>query len=628
MKKSYIFSILFFIGFAVSGQTYLTEDFSSNLMPPAGWSIDGMPGQWMISNTDNAGGIAPEGLFTYEDTVTYTRLISPAIDLTGLTTVALIFNHYYSFYDNPAPVFGVATRSGGGSWTSVWQVAPAGDVGPELKVLDITSSDVGQADFQLCFYINGDLYNMNYWFLDDIMLFTPLSLDLALKAISLPEYILVNNNVTLTGTVLNWGSSDITSLEVAYRVDGGPAQISSITGVTIPFAGSYDFTHSVPLSFSTAGGYHTINVNIQDVNNGTDLNPDNDSSSAAIGVVPWAPEKKVFCEEATGTWCGFCVRGICFMNYMEQTYPESWIGVAVHNDDPMVYAPWDDEIPNIIPNFPGYPSGTLDRAGSDYTDPSDFEEAYLERITKISPVSVDIENFTWDTATRVVGFDVICQFSIDMPGEMRFAAAILEDSVWGTGSGYIQSNYYSGGNLGPMCGFESLPDHIPAASMHYDHVGRVILDSPYGTPSSIQGPITSGSSFSYHYTYTIPNNWRFDKLEFVGLVLNNTSGEILNANSIDFMVGMEEMNKGAVLSVYPNPASDLFNLMITLDKGQNTMLTVRDFLGRIVFNEKQAYCPAGTLSLQIDTRDYPAGLYFVELKVDNKAISKKIAISR
>lgn len=627
MKKIFTLIVMLSLTATVSAQTYLSEDFSAGVMPPSGWSIENLQSYWSIAGSSVAGGTPPEAKFSYVNQTTTTRLISPEVDLTGLTTVTLMFNYFYDDYSGTGPAFGVATRSGGGSWTSVWEINPTGNSGPLTIVVEISNTDVGQSDFQVCIYLDGNMYNLDYLYLDDILLMTPLSLDGALTSIYLPSYVEQNDPVDLTGTVKNMGSTQITSFDVAYTIDGGAPAVYSVTGVALDMGETYDFTHDVPLVFPDAGTF-LIEANIENVNAGTDLNPDNDTMSAYVGVVPWVPLKKVFCEEATGTWCGWCVRGICFMNYMAETYPDTWIGAAVHNGDPMVNTAWDDEIPSIIPNFPGYPSGTIDRAGTDYWDPSDFEKGYLQRITAISPASVGIYNFTWDPGTREVGFDVQSEFILDIFDEMRFIAVIIEDSVWGTGSGYDQANYYAGGGNGPMCGFESLPSTIPAADMHYDHVGREILDGPYGTPGSIPGPITAGSTWTYHYTYTIPSEWIFEKLEFVGLLLNKTTGEILNCNNVVYWLGENEMTKAVNLNVYPNPFSSVAFVSFSLDQAETANVRVLDLLGRVAYSGTPNRYPAGDNTIRIDGSKLVNGLYIVELTIGDQVITKKVSVNK
>jgi hypothetical protein len=624
MKKLYgIICLLCLAGFA-SGQTYLSEDFSAGLMPPAGWSIQNQPNQWSVAPSSKAGGTAPEGKFTYIQAVAVTRLISPVVDLTGLTTVTLMFNFMYDWYANPAPKFGVATRSGAGAWTSVFEVTPTANVGPITKVVNITNADIGPG-FQFCFYLDGNFYNLDYWFVDDIMLMTPPALDAALTSIKLPQYLAVNDPATLTGKIKNMGATPVTSFDVAYSVDGGSQVIAPYTGLNLALGASYDFTHGVPLAFPAPGSY-LVNVKVQNINGGVDPNPANDTLSAHIGVVPYVPSKKVFCEEATGTWCGWCVRGICFMEYMAETYPATWIGAAVHNGDPMVVPEWDDAIPNIIPDFPGYPSGTINRVKM--WDPEEFEQGYLEEMDVISPATVEIVNFAWNPTTRLVSFDVKSEFIADIFNELRFGAVILEDSLYGTGSTWGQANYYAGGSNGPMCGFESKPGTIPAADMHYDHVGRAILDGPYGTTGSIVQPVVAGSTHSHHYEYTIPAAWNYDKLHFIGLLMDETAGVILNANNEVIWVGTSELNHELRLRVFPNPAKDKATVEFTLDKPGLIHTKVYDLPGNCIMEMEPVEFQTGMNKTDINVSGLNQGLYFVEISVNGHRNTQKIAVTR
>jgi len=162
------------------GQSYIYENFSSGQMPPEGWTINNVAGQWTVSNSNNAGGNYPEARFQWIQLVETTRLISPPIDLTGLTSIRFHFNHMYDDYQGDGPAVGVATRSGGGLWNSVWEILPEANVGPEIIELEIENEDVGQPDFQICCYVQGDLFNLDYWYVDDIRLFGPVKLDVTL----------------------------------------------------------------------------------------------------------------------------------------------------------------------------------------------------------------------------------------------------------------------------------------------------------------------------------------------------------------------------------------------------------------------------------------------------------------
>jgi len=623
MKKGLLFLTALIYSFLSYGQVYLTEDFGSGTMPPTGWTIDGYSAQWSNEATSKAGGSSPEAMFSYINVTSGTsRLISPVVDLTGVPSVTLSFNQFYDYYAAGTKI-GVATRFGTGAWTIVWEKTATGNMGPETKVLSLTG--VGQPDFQFCLYITGNLYNVDYWYIDDIKLFIPLSIDAKLKSVEVPTYVAVGVPMDLSGKVSNEGSNTVTSFDVQYTVNGGPAQVFPVTGLNLALGDVYSFTHNIPIILNDAGTY-TIVTNIQNINGGPDMDPTNDSLTKYVGAVSFIPAKKVFAEEATGTWCGWCVRGICFMDYMTETYPD-WIGVAVHNGDPMVVPDYDAAIPSIIPNFPGYPSAAIDRAGGDYYDPSDFEIGYLDRINAISPATIDIVNYSWDNGSRVVQFDLQSEFVVDITNELRYAVVISEDSLYGTSAQWNQANYYSGGAQGPMCGFESLSNPIPAVDMVYDHVARAILDSPYGIVGSLPAGIVAGSVESYSFTYTIPDNWNYDHLHFIGLLIDNSSGEILNANNvISGYVGVKEEKQNVKVNVYPNPFTVSANVEFSLVKPSVVKIDVCNFLGEIVYSEAARKYSSGTNKIQINSGNLGNGVYLVKLTIDNQTYTRKVSV--
>lgn len=624
MKKTLLFITAMCYVLLSNGQVYLSEDFSSGIMPPSGWTIDGYPAQWSNEATDNAGGTAPEAMFSWIDEQNATsRLISPVVDLTGVPNVSLSFQHYYDYYDIGCFI-GLATRFGTGEWTSIWEFEPGESIGPEVKIFQLTG--VGQPDFQFCLYITGNLYNVNYWYIDDVKLYIPLALDAKLKSIDLPSYVAIGAQVDVKGIVFNEGLTPVNSFDISYRVNGGAPQVYSVSGLNLAIGDVYPFTHNIPITFSDAGSYEVI-TDVENVNGTTDMDPSNDSITKYVGAVPFIPAKKVFTEEATGTWCGWCVRGICFMDYMAETYPETWIGVGVHNGDPMVVPAYDAAMANIIPNFPGYPSGTIDRSGDNFYDPSEFEAGYLERINAVSPATIDIVNYSWDATSRVVSFDLQSEFVVDIQNELRFAVVITEDSLWGIASGWNQSNYYSGGGQGPMCGFESMPATIPAADMHYDHVARAILDSPYGTEGSLPSGILAGQVHSYNYTYTIPETWRYEKLHFIGLIIDMTTGEVLNANNvISGYVGIKEKQQDQSIRVYPNPFADLTNLEFSLNKASVVKVDVCNFLGKTVYSETAREYPNGSNKIRINSGNMRSGVYYIKLTIENQTYTRKISV--
>jgi hypothetical protein len=302
MKKIYILVFLFgFSGFTF-GQTYRREDFSSNQMPPSGWSIDNLANQWSINSGNNAGGIAPEGMFSWVSGISTSRLISPEIDLSGLDAISFQFSHFLDDFSGSGYTLGLATRSGGGDWNTVWSVNPTGDIGPETIALEITNDDVGTADFQIAIYIDGNTYNLDYWYIDDLWLFQPLNLDAGMSAITTPAFL--GGPTYVEGVIKNFGSSDITSTEISWQIDDGAVTTTTLDGFSIGFGETYDFTCDGMLDLPI--GTYELAVWIETVNGVADDDPDNNMASKTVSVVSHTTAHRPCLEEFTSSTCGPC----------------------------------------------------------------------------------------------------------------------------------------------------------------------------------------------------------------------------------------------------------------------------------------------------------------------------------
>lgn len=302
MKKLLLFTMLLSFGLISFGQTYLLEDFSNGNMPPTGWTIDGFATQWSINDGNTAGGEAPEAMFTYTNGNSTTRLVSPEIDLTGVQSIKLQFNHFLDDYSHTGYSIGVATRSGGGDWTDAWTVNPTGDMGPETISVNIDNDDVGATDFQFCIYVSGNFYNLDYWYLDDIQLFVPLNLDAKMTLISTPTYSF--NASPVTGRTTNMGETTITDMEISWKIDDGVTTTTTFSGLSLAFGESYDFTCDGLIDLPI--GSYTLTTNIETVNGVADDDETNNMLEKTVIFISNSVAHRPCLEEFTSSTCAPC----------------------------------------------------------------------------------------------------------------------------------------------------------------------------------------------------------------------------------------------------------------------------------------------------------------------------------
>ena len=468
-----------------------------------------------------------------------------------------------------------------------------------------------------------------------IVLFTALNAQIAsqsgstsnigvnLKSINTADYVLKGNN-NISGTIKNNGSTVITSFDVTYKIDGGASSdVYSVSGVNILPSASFDFTHNVPAYFTA--GQHKVETTISNVNGSNIINNEN-VLTKIVTVVTSTVTKRVFCEELTSVLCGYCVRGIVYMNQLATAHPTDWVGVSCHSTgmgtDPMVCGTWDNGN-KLFPGFTGFPSVIVDR--TTLGDPLNLATYYTTQKSVVAPVDVAIENVSYNTTNKLLTFTVKATSATTATVNWNINAGVYEMDVTyaqdaGTDSTeYQQHNYYAsadGYGLGAMGGFENLADPVPASQMHYDYIARGILGGYSGTSGSIPTSVTDGTSYSKTYTYLVTFTQNVNNFHLVGFVVDQTSGKVLNSIQNYAFTGISETQYPSC-KLYPNPTKGV----ITIDGLMNkSKITVTNIFGETVKYFENVHT--------LDLSNFANGVYFVKIDSDNHIVTKKIILNK
>ena len=147
---------------------YLIDEHFDNF-PPTDWTTTGGT-NWEGGSSNNAGGEAPEAHFNWSPSTTgIQRLVSPVLNTTGSTSLELQFSHMVNDYNGDYEIR-VETTSDGQNWNTVWSLNPSANVGPEVVNETISTPDVGSPTFQIAWTFDGNSFNINHWYVDDIIL--------------------------------------------------------------------------------------------------------------------------------------------------------------------------------------------------------------------------------------------------------------------------------------------------------------------------------------------------------------------------------------------------------------------------------------------------------------------------
>ena len=423
-----------------------------------------------------------------------------------------------------------------------------------------------------------------------------------------------------TVTVRNLGTTAITSftLDVNYNSQNINQTFSSLNLASLSSA---VYTLTTPITL--AGGNLPITATVSNVNGlGADGDPSDDIKTINLNPVVPAPGKVVVGEEATGTWCPWCVRGTVNMDLMQNNYTGFWAGIAVHNNDPMTVTAYDASIGTFIS---GYPSALVDRQAA--VDPSAMESPFLTRV-QVAPSAVITDAAT--LAGNVLTVTLTYTFPNAMSGTgYNYACVLTEDNVTGVGSTWSQNNAYAGGGNGPMGGFESLPNPVPYTQMHYDHVARAISPGWAGTSGGFPASITAGQQFSFTFTFTVGSTWNLANMHIIGmLIAPNTLMDNAGIGSVqqDLGLAVNATNMDAAnLKLFPNPTNGTTNANVELQSPANVTMKIMDVTGAVVA-EKNYGELSGSNLLPIETSGYAKGIYFVQITAGTTVTTEKLVV--
>lgn len=248
-----------------------------------------------------------------------------------------------------------------------------------------------------------------------------------------------NTPFDITGTIMSRSPKMASSFQIGYRIDGGEETVATVDKKVGP-GKSVDFAIEHP--GLSVGGNHTIDCRIVSVGGEEDPYEANNSASGMVGIVERFPKYRMAVEEGTGTWCGWCPRGIMGFKRMQETYPDNFVGIAIH---PAVNSePWALQAPTYSPlTFTSFPTAYINRNPRMLVTPSfeTLQAAYLTTKEELRLGEIDVKSTLIDNNT--ISATATVTFVTDInDAHYRVAFVITEDNI----SGYTQANNLYGNN--------------------------------------------------------------------------------------------------------------------------------------------------------------------------------------
>tara|TARA_Y100001954_G_C15814587_1_gene606822 strand:+ start:259 stop:2145 length:1887 start_codon:yes stop_codon:yes gene_type:complete len=435
--------------------------------------------------------------------------------------------------------------------------------------------------------------------------------NIELTSLNFPQYTTIPTMIDIDGVITNVGGNTINSMDITWS-DGTNSYTDNLSGLNILSNTTYNFTHNTQLNIISPGSI-TITVEVDNINTTVDPDTTNNYLSSVVQDVPFIPTKRVVIEESSGAWCPFCPQGIVGMETIEQQFPNTVIPIAVHNGDIMTNTIYDAGM-----NMTNWPSARIDRAilanGTQAVTAAGFLAHYNERIKVFAPVELTA-SANFNSSNREITVNITGDFAIDLFGDYRFNAVILEHQV----GPYNQANNYVGDQpplVAPISGINFSTASNPANIIH-NNVARAILGGFNGVVGSLPATILENSTHTYQYTHVLPSNENENNIEIVCMVINNNNGEILNGIKVDLEMSTNIHNniKDNQIILYPNPVKKELKL-----EGDFTTVEIYDGIGKLVLG------PSNKKSFNISSLNN--GIYTAIIKTKKHIISKKFTIQK
>ncbi|HMP99055.1 MAG TPA: PKD domain-containing protein [Cyclobacteriaceae bacterium] len=167
--------------------------------------------------------------------------------------------------------------------------------------------------------------------------------------------------------------------------------------------------------------------------------------------------------------------------------------------------------------------------------------------------------------------------------------------------------------------------NVPSGQTDFEYVLKRMLPNAAGSKSNVVLPANVEVVYGpFNYN---PGSTQLD-LVAVAFLQNESSrqvyqAEILkaNINQLDLITGVEKtLMDNNKLSFYPNPANKVLNIQFAEVLAEPVRINLMDQMGKML---QQSGIDAGGRAVQLDTENYAAGLYFIQLESASGTITRQ-----
>ena len=684
MRKTLLLTTALLLSIAAFAQErgiILNETFDSASLPEGWTTSEGAEENWIISQTNNAGGSANELQLSWWPVIYgSSRVMTAPVNLSGINEVVVSFSHYLDNQINEYTL-SIATSTDGNDWNTAWSQT-YGETGLyEVEQL-ISTPDMGNENVYFSIFYEGSSFTMNGWYFDNFQISTQDNLDIELLSVDMTEMLNYGSH-DVRFTVQNTGSTTIESVEATFKDFFNNGNI-----VTETFEVNIESLEKQELTFTEkaylAPGTYVMPIEIVSVNGTDDSNDGNNFIEKEINVGMGLTQKIPMIESFSSSTCGYCVEANIMMNevleanpgrYTYTKYPVNFPGTG----DPYYFnevagragyyqvsaAPEfyldgslqeynivtqealdesyntpsfvnirgtfnvDDNTINITADFMSYIKMENVRAFVSVNEKTTTENASSNGETEFHHIMMKmLDSPTGNVVNINAGEYQRLEFTHDMSSTNVEEMNDLEVALW-------LQNYETGEIYNSYFAYENSEHAYPVQNLRSAIVGDCITlhidwdapeeGNPVGYNIYVNGELIEENFTGNSYTnVTIAGELYDDKhvhiAEVVAVYENGMTSVAAIAvidNDWTNVAETEDVN----VMIYPNPAKDVVRL--STDNGQQATVRIYNVMGILVGTR---LATSETDEIEINVSDYNPGIYFFNIQSEEFNVTKKIVV--
>jgi Secretion system C-terminal sorting domain len=433
------------------------------------------------------------------------------------------------------------------------------------------------------------------------------AVDVSALDITTSPYLTLGSN-DIEGTMVNLGTSTITSFDLNYTIDGGAPVTQSITGISIAPLGTYNFTHSTPW-VSTATGSYDVEIYATNPNGVTDQNTANDVFAKTLFVLTQNVQRNPFLEVFTSSTCPPCTPGnVNFHNIIDTIPADQHVYVKFQQDFPGTGDPYVTQEALNRRSF--YAINSIPRMEIDGGwdgNANSFSYALYQQARSVPAQYIIDGTYAEDTVARTYTAKVRYSPLFDAAGSILHVV-IMENTTFLNVKTNGETEFY-----------QVMKKMLP------DDNGTLLPTIPAGTWDSLS------ISYTFNGNYRLPVNGQaanmidhtiehsveqFGDLRMAGWIEAPTAPfQVFQSQNFvkNSSTSIFEMSANIdAINIYPSPATDYTQVDISMNEKEQLRVQLLDASGRTV-ELRTVEASSGLTSLRFDVSTLASGVYHIAI---------------